>query len=63
MKSKGFVRAASITSQTSSSMRSQSSASSFTSAVFTVRNVASRRWTISAARVELTDTTESTTVP
>ena len=57
----GLVAAASITSQMSICMRSQSIASSFTSAMFTARNVFSRSFTISATRVEPTGMTLSRT--
>ncbi len=49
MKPNGFVAAASITSQTSISIRSQSCASSLTSAMFTERKMFSSSFVSSAA--------------
>ena len=50
----GLVAAASITSQMSICMRSQSIASSLTSAMFTARNVFSRSFVSSATRADET---------
>jgi hypothetical protein len=61
MKPNGLVFAASMTSHTLMFMRWHMSASSFTSPMFTARNVFSRSFTISAARVEPTGTTAATT--
>ncbi len=60
MKPNGLVAAASITSQTSMPMSWVSMASSFTSAMFTWRNVFSSSFVVSAARAEDTGTTLST---
>ena len=54
MKPNGFVSAASTTSQTSTSMRSHSCASSLTSAMFTARKMFSSSFVISAASVDET---------
>ena len=62
MKPKGFVAAASITSQTLIFILSHMSAISFTRPMFTLRKVFSRSLTISATWVEATGTTRSTTV-
>ena len=60
MKPKGFVFAASITSQTSRPSAWHMSAISFTSPMFTLRKVFSRSLTISATRADDTATTRST---
>ena len=57
MKPNGFVRAASITSQTSTSRSRHISANSFTIAMLTARNVFSSSFTISAVRDDDTGTT------
>ena len=61
MKPKGFVAAASTTSQTSIPIRSQSCASSLTSAMLTERKMFSRSLVSSAASGEDTRCTSSTT--
>ena len=63
MNPKGFVLAASTTSQTSMFILSHISASSFTRPMFTARKVFSRSFTISATRVELTGTMVLIAVP
>ncbi len=60
MNPKGFVAAAPTTSRTSSPSRSHMIATSFTSAMLTLRNVFSRSFAISAAAALLTSTTVST---
>ena len=60
MKPNGFVEAASTISHTSRSIRSQSCASSFTSAMFTERKMFSSSFVSSAASGEETGTTFST---
>ena len=60
MNPKGFVAAASRTSQTSMSISWQSIASSFTSAMFTWRKVFSMSLAVSATRMQETPTTLST---
>ena len=61
MKPNGFVDAASMTSQRSIPIRSQSTASSFTSAMLTERKMFSRSFDISAASgVETTITVSQT---
>ena len=59
MKPNGFVAAASMTSQTSMSIRSQSCASSLTSAMFTERKMFSRSFVSSAASGDETGCTVS----
>ena len=59
MKPNGFVAAASITSQTSTPSLSQTIAISFTSPMFTLRNVFSSSFTSSAASVVETGTSVS----
>jgi hypothetical protein len=59
MNPNGFVLAASITSQTSRSIRCDISASSLTRPMLTALNVFSSSFTISATCVELTGTTVS----
>src|SRR5665647_3893196 len=59
MKPNGFVAAASMTSHTSIFMRSQSMASSFMRAMFTLRKMFSRSLVISATSGVLTGTTWS----
>jgi hypothetical protein len=59
MNPNGFVAAASTTSQTSTRMRSQSCASSLTSAMFTERKMFSRSFVSSAASGEETVITVS----
>ena len=63
MKPNGFVEAASITSQTSIPIRSQSWASSLTSAMFTERKMFSSSFVSSAASGDDTAWTVSTTLP
>ena len=63
MNPNGFVEAASITSFTSRSIRWQRTFSSFTSAMFTLRNTFSRIFVISATRVDETGTTRSNDEP
>ncbi len=62
MNPNGFVAAASTTSQTSMSMRSQSCASSFTSAMLTERKMFSSSFVSSAASGEDTGCTFSMAV-
>ena len=63
MKPKGFVAAASMTSQTSMFIRSQSCASSLTSAMFTERKMFSRSFVSSAASGDETGCTLSIAAP
>ena len=63
MKPKGFVAAASMTSQTSRPRRSHIWATSLTMAMFTLRKVFSSSLTISAAPAQETGTTRSTAAP
>jgi len=63
MKPNGFVSAASITSQTSMSIRSHSCASSLTSAMFTERKMFSSSFDSSAASAVDTVWTLSTALP
>ena len=63
MKPKGLVAAASMTSQTSIFMRSQSIASSFMSAMLTLRKMFSSSLVISATSGVLTGTTLSSAGP
>ena len=63
MKPKGLVAAASMTSQTSMPIRSQSSFSSLTSAMFTERKVFSKSLASSATRVDDTGITCSSAAP
>ena len=63
MKPNGLLAAAFTTSHTSMPRRSHISAISFTSAMFTIRNVFSSSFTISAACGELTGTVHSIAAP
>ena len=63
MKPNGLVAAASMTSQTSMFMRSHSIASSFISAILTLRKMFSSSFVISATSGVLTGTTLSSAGP